>query len=94
MERALNIFVVFVIGLTMNGAYMEHENNIKNTAFLSNGQYSPKYIAYNDDAMMEECEKHGLIYWYEDGTCVSEEQFDTHMKEQDTQWQGLYLTKE
>jgi hypothetical protein len=38
--------------------------------FLTEGQYDPKYMEYDDYEMLLECEKHGLSYNYEKGVCV------------------------
>jgi hypothetical protein len=46
-----------------------HTAQIERSNFLSTGQYSPKYAAYDDYAMLIACEEHGLSYNYEDAIC-------------------------
>ncbi len=49
--------------IIMDKEYQQH-------AFLHEGQYAPKYVAYDDYQMLHECEQHSLSYDYEQAICI------------------------
>ena len=55
----------FILGILVAFIYFDEPN----IDFLVEGQYAPKYIDYNHTEMLKECEKHNLIYNYEDAVC-------------------------
>jgi hypothetical protein len=53
--------------------------------FMKYNQYDTKYIAYSHEDMMLLCEKHDLIYDYEEGECISELQWDIYESQKEQQ---------
>ena len=48
-----------------------HEQDIqwKIIQFEKYGQFAPKYVAYSHMEMLLECERHNLVYDYEESQC-------------------------
>ena len=59
---------IVALGIFMLGITIAKEQH-KVDQFFEYGQYSPKYVTYSDEDMLHECEKHDLIYNYEEGIC-------------------------
>ena len=64
--------VTLVLGVVI---YTEYNRTISEE-FNNNGQYAPKYMIYNHDQMLFECEKHNLIYNHDDGECMTQAEWE------------------
>ena len=47
----------------------EQDVQWKSHQFEKHGQFAPKYVAYSHMEMLLECERHNLVYDYEESQC-------------------------
>ncbi|MCK5848504.1 MAG: hypothetical protein KAH01_04845 [Caldisericia bacterium] len=74
------ILIAFASGLTIGMNHSQTQFNphkinnskVSKLQFQELGQYDPKYMAYSDQQMLEECEKYDMVYDYENGQCKYE----------------------
>ena len=68
--------------------YKDYQFERDQQIFLTQEQYRPIYMMFSDDAMLKECEKHGLVYNYDDTTCVTEQEWELLEAEQEQYLKG------
>jgi len=68
MKAVYILMVMLVIALSASILHVQERNN----SFLLEGQWEPKYIGFNHEQMLRECENHNLYYDYEIGVCENE----------------------
>lgn len=66
VEIAMWALITFLIGFYLTKEYY----NGPAKEFVNIGQYAPKYINYDDEQMLKECERYGLIYSFEETICL------------------------
>ncbi len=69
----MGALVLMMTGTLMAKAYYETSEDMD---FNYYGQYDPKYIEYSHEQMLKACEKHNLIYDYENGECQTKAERD------------------
>ena len=74
-----NIYILIVILITFTSGVLIAKNHYEPDSqqriddFQHYDQYNPEYMNYTDDEMLEMCDKHNLIYDYDNGECINEE---------------------
>ena len=76
MKKIYLLTALLTVILLEATAYNKHKSKTEaNEYFNLYGQYDEKYITYNDEQMLDECDRHNLIYDFEAGECMSEEEW-------------------